>query len=67
MAISVGTFVTGNESIGQTKVYFYCAPWMSVFESRHRNTAFHNGNVMGTTAFGGGGVTVLDAFLLVVS
>jgi len=32
MAISVGIFVVGNESIGQTKVDFYCSPWMSSFE-----------------------------------
>jgi hypothetical protein len=26
VTISVGIFVFGNESIGQTKVDFYCAP-----------------------------------------
>ena len=34
---------------------------------RHRNTAFHVGNVMGTTAFDGGGETVWGSFLLIVS
>ena len=31
--ISAGIFVIRSDSIGQTKVYFYCAPWMVVFES----------------------------------
>jgi hypothetical protein len=25
-------FVAGNQSLGQTTIYFYCAPWMAVFE-----------------------------------
>jgi hypothetical protein len=33
---------------------------------RHRNTAFHDGNVMGTTAFDGGAVTIWGAFLLIL-
>jgi hypothetical protein len=33
VTISVGTFVIGNESIGQTKVDFYCALGMAVFKS----------------------------------
>ena len=33
MNISGGIFLTGNESIGQTKVDIYCAPWMAAFES----------------------------------
>ena len=30
--ISVGIFVTGKESIGQAKIYFYYAPSMATFE-----------------------------------
>lgn len=34
---------------------------------RHRNTAFHGSNVMGTTPFSGGGVNAWVVFLLFVS
>jgi len=66
--ISVGIFVIGNESIGQTKVEFYCVPCIHgrVRILRHRNTEFRDGNVMGTTTFGGGGVTVWSASLFIV-
>jgi len=36
---------------------------MAAFEyGRHRNTVFHDGNVIGTTALGGRGVTVWRCF-----
>jgi len=31
--VTVGIFVIGNESIGQTKVDLYCDKWMVAFES----------------------------------
>jgi len=33
VTISVGIFVIGNESVGQTKVDFYCIPWMAALKS----------------------------------
>jgi hypothetical protein len=65
MTISVGIFIIGKESIGQTKVNSYCALYMPAFWW-HIKTAFHDGNMMGTTAFGGGSVTIWGAFLLIV-
>jgi hypothetical protein len=38
--IPVVIFVTGNESIGQTKVDFYCVPWMAAFESAGIETLY---------------------------
>ena len=32
MIIFAEIFVAGNQSIGQTKIDFYCAPWMAAFE-----------------------------------
>ena len=65
MTISFGIFVIGNESVGQIKVDFYSTPRMAVTcvqVWRHRNTAFHDRNVTGTTVFSGGGVTVWGCF-----
>ena len=39
----------------------------SLFLLRRRKTAFHERNVMDTTAFGGGGVALWGAFPLIVS
>jgi len=62
-------FLNINESIGLTKVDFllrrvdgHVRVW------RHRNIAFHDGNVMSTKAFDGGGVAVCGVGdLLIVS
>jgi len=67
--ISVRIFVIGNEFVSQTKVDFHCAPWMVAFKSGDIDTlhVITGTHVMDTTAFGGGGVAVCSAFLLIVS
>ena len=60
--ISVGIFVIENKSIGQMKVNFLLDGCVWVWQ--HKNTAFHDGDVMGTTAFGCGSVTVCEWFSL---
>jgi len=67
--ISVGIFVIGNEFVSQTKFDFHCAPWMVAFKSGDIDTlhGITGTHVMGTTAFGGGGVAVCGTFLLIVS
>jgi hypothetical protein len=60
VTISVGIFVIGNEFISQTKVDLYFARGWPRFESGCIVTLHA---VMGTTALGGGVVTVCGAFL----
>lgn len=66
MTISVGIFVIGNEFIGQKKSIFLSHPVDGLLAVWwYRNSAFHDGSMLGTTSFCGSVcVIVRGAFLL---
>jgi hypothetical protein len=59
MIISGGLFAHGDGSTGLMKVVF-CYGHARVW--RQRNTSFQDNHILGTTAFGGGDVTVWGCF-----
>jgi hypothetical protein len=63
MIIWGGLFAHGDGSTGLMKVVFLLRPTNS--RARvwpQRNTSFQDNDILGTTAFGGGGVTVWGCF-----
>lgn len=58
VTISVGTLVIGNVHWSEESRFLLLPMDGRVRVWWHKNTAFHDSNIMDTTAFGGGGITV---------
>ena len=63
MIIWGGLFAHGDGSTGLMKVVFcYALPTVVQGFGANENTSFQDNHILGTTAFGGGGVTVWGCF-----
>jgi hypothetical protein len=61
MIIRGGLFAHGDGSTGLMKVVF-CYALPTVVQGFGVNTSFQDNHILGTTAFGGGGITVWGCF-----